>query len=107
MEDVNVDSVISLLPQTVTVQGPIRDFSPEKIREMQAFNKKSMEELIRKLEIYDKPLIFIQRITFQGTANILAETPGRRIPEYTHPRRAARVLRNLAWYRRYLDASRK
>jgi acyl-CoA synthetase (NDP forming) len=29
------------------------------------------------------------------------------IPVYSTPRRAARVLNHLAWYRRYLDAIRK
>ena len=105
MEDKNVDGVISLLPPMVTTHGGIGNFEPDRFREMQAESQKVLTGLSRQLRPYDKPLYMVGRFslqTHQGTEKSSFKVEDK-IPEYSHPRRAARVMRYLGWYRKYLD----
>jgi len=105
LEDKNVDGIISLLPPMVIPPGPMAEVNQEQIRAMQRENEKNQEILYRRLKQYDKPLVYIRRmvIHFTHEPNEPASSTKVTIPEYTHPRRAARVLRYLAGYRRYLE----
>ena len=102
LEDNNVDAVISLLPPMFLPPSMTGALNPEQIRAMQEANDKAQEKLYRQVKEYDKPLVYIRRIGMPGApeSNNLATI---KIPEYSHPRRAARVLRYLAEYRRYLE----
>ncbi len=105
MEDGNVDIVISLLPPMVTTHGGIGNFDPEKLREMHSDSQKILSDMNRQLRPYQKPLYMVTRFSLQrpqGPDSVPLMT-GDTIPEYSHPRRAARVLRFLAWYHQYLD----
>jgi acyl-CoA synthetase (NDP forming) len=106
LEDKNVDSVISLLPPMVFPPGPAVNFSQEQIRAIQKENDKNQSILYRQLQEYNKPLVYIRRmnIYFPPEPNNPNAPPKVTIPEYAHPRRAARVLRYLAGYRRYLES---
>lgn len=102
LEDKNVDAVISLLPPMFVPPSMTGDLKPEQIRAMQQEAEKSQTNLYRQLKEYDKPLVYIRRVAIAsapGTNNHIKTM----IPEYSHPRRAARVLRYLAQYRRYLE----
>jgi len=105
IEDKNVDGIISLLPPMVMPPGPMVNFSQEQIRAIQRENDKNQEILYEQLKKYDKPLVYIRRmnIYYAQEPNKPDALPKVTIPEYTHPRRAARVLRYLAGYRRYLE----
>lgn len=107
LEDKNVDGIISLLPPMVIPPGPMAEVNREQIRAMQKENEKNQEILYRQLKQYDKPLVYIRRmvIRFTHEPNEPASSTKVTIPEYTHPRRAARVLRYLAAYRRYLEGN--
>jgi len=105
LEDKNVDAVISLIPPMIMPPGPADELKPEQIRAMQQEINKRQAALYEKLKEHDKPLVYIRRISF----NVPRQTgeqdkPEVTIPEYTHPRRAARVLKYLAGYRRYLES---
>jgi hypothetical protein len=106
LEDKNVDGIISLLPPMIFLPGMPGEVKPEQIRAMQAENEKNQAKLYQQLKEYDKPLVYIRRmaIHFAHEPNEPATPPKVTIPEYTHPRRAARVLRYLAGYRRYLES---
>jgi len=106
LEDKNVDGIISLLPPMVFPPGPITNFNQEQIRAIQKENEKNQETLYRQLKQHDKPLVYIRRMVFHFAhePNEPAAPTKVTIPEYTHPRRAARVLRYLAGYRRYLES---
>jgi acetate---CoA ligase (ADP-forming) len=106
LEDKNVDSVISLLPPMVFPPGPAVDFSQEQIRAIQKENEKNQAVLYRQLQEHQKPLVYIRRmnIYFPPEPNNPDAPPKVTIPEYAHPRRAARVLRYLAGYRKYLES---
>jgi acetyltransferase len=105
LEDKNVDGIISLLPPMAIPPVPMANISPEQIRAMQRENEKNQEILSRQLKQYDKPLVYIRRMFFRPARESNEPTIPTKamIPEYTHPRRAARVLRYLAGYRRYLE----
>jgi acyl-CoA synthetase (NDP forming) len=106
LEDKNVDGIISLLPPMVFPPGLMPDVTPEQVRAIQKENDRRQAILYRKLQEHGKPLVYIQRLFARpapGPGEALT-LPEHTIPEYAHPRRAARVLRYLAWYRRYLDS---
>ena len=107
LEDKNVDGIISLLPPMVIPPGPREQFSREQIQAMQIANEKNQEKIYQQLKQYDKPLVYIQRMVIRDAyePNKPATPPKVTIPEYTHPRRAARVLRYLAGYQKYLGTS--
>lgn len=105
LEDKNVDGIISLLPPMVIPPGPMPEVSQEQIRAIQRQNEKNQEILYRQLKRHDKPLVYIRRIFIHSAPEPNEPaTPKVTIPEYAHPRRAARVLRYLAGYRRYLES---
>jgi acyl-CoA synthetase (NDP forming) len=106
LEDKNVDGIISLLPPMAIPPGRMGEVSQEQIRAMQKENDKNQEMLYRQIKQYDKPLVYIQRmfIPLRPEPNGPTAPPKVTIPEYTHPRRAARILRYLAGYRRYLES---
>jgi acyl-CoA synthetase (NDP forming) len=108
MADNNVDIVISLLPPMNIMSmtfGTIGNFSPEQMQAMRVEYSKNMDFLNQQVKRYNKPLVLIRRFMLQPPGGERATaTPEERIPQYTHPRRAARVLRHLVWYRRYLDS---
>ena len=55
----------------------------------------------RKVDETGKPLILLRFVFRVPEGN---KVPGFKIPEYTHPRRAAKVLSHLARYRKYLES---
>jgi acetyltransferase len=105
LEDKNVDGVISLLPPMSMPIGLMANIKPEQIQTMQRENEKNQAILYEKLKQYNKPLVYIRRMNIYYTREPnRPDTPKVKIPEYTHPRRAARVIRYLAEYRRYLES---
>jgi hypothetical protein len=87
------------------MHGPVSDFSPERVSALLTVAQNNLSELNRQVKKYGKPLLFIRRFMPPGAPvhSIITTPEGERIPEYTHPRRAARVMRSLSWYRRYLE----
>jgi acetate---CoA ligase (ADP-forming) len=105
LEDGNVDAIISLLPPMLMSPMMMAEASREQIRALQIENARNQEKLYAQLKEHDKPLVYIRRISFmppqdERDAPIMPKVT---IPEYNHPRRAARVLRYLAEYRKYLE----
>jgi acyl-CoA synthetase (NDP forming) len=105
LEDNNVDGIISLLPPTVMLPFLTANLNRSQILAMKAENDKNQEKLYRQLKKYDKPLVYIRRMNIYYVQELgkTGTLPKVIIPEYAHPRRAARVLRYLADYRRYLE----
>jgi acyl-CoA synthetase (NDP forming) len=106
LEDKNVDGVISLLPPMLMAPHMIREASREQISAMRRESERNQQILYQQLKQYGKPLVYIRRISlpFTPESNEPVAPPKTTIPEYAHPRRAARVLRYLAEYRRYLES---
>jgi acetyltransferase len=107
MEDKNVDSVISFLPPVFAPPGQNGNFGPDQFRMMHMENRKRLDSLGRQVKQYGKPLLVISRFMAQSV-NQNSGTPympGDRLPEYSSPHRAARVIRHLVKYRQYLEYS--
>jgi acetyltransferase len=103
LEDKNVDAIISLLPPMFLPPSMTGELKPEQIRAMQLEVEKSQAKLYQQLKQYDKPLVYIRRMSMPSPTGTNSPTK-LPIPEFSHPRRAARVLRYLAGYRRYLES---
>jgi acetate---CoA ligase (ADP-forming) len=105
LADNHIDAVISLLPPMMPPPGAGVSFSPDQIKAMQVENEKQLDILKQQVRQYNKPLYLIRRFLAQSASETSLTSPlnGERIPEYPHQRRAARVLRHLAWYREYLE----
>jgi acetyltransferase len=105
LEDKNVDGIISLLPPMAFPRGLMPNISREQIRALQKENARNQEILLQQLKQYGKPLVYIRRMVIHLAHELdePASPPKAMIPEYAHPRRAARVLCYLAGYRRYLE----
>jgi acyl-CoA synthetase (NDP forming) len=107
LEDKNVDGVISLLPPMLMAPHMITEANQEQISAMRRESEKTQQILYRQLKKYDKPLVYIKRMSlpFTPESNEPVASPKTTIPEYAHPLRAARVLRYLAEYRKYLESA--
>ena len=103
LEDKNVDAVISLLPPMLLPASMTGILQPEQLKAMREEVEKSQATLYEQLKEYDKPMVYIRRWNMPATPGMDTQ-PKTMIPEYGHPRRAARVLRYLAGYRRYLES---
>ncbi len=105
LADKNIDAVISMLPPMIPPPGAGISFSREQIKAMQIEQRKMLDRLAQQVKKYQKPLYLVRR--FLPMPGVEQEAPpplnSQRIPEYPHQRRAARVLRHLAWYREYLE----
>lgn len=109
MEDNHVDIVISLLPPAVPPPQFGGNFSPEQVRNLQAEYQKHLRLWGQLVKQYHKPLILVKRFFSPlASESTMSESESGEIiiPEYTHPRRAARMLFHLVGYRRYLDYKR-
>jgi len=98
LEDCNVDALFSLLPPMYGPR-PGMELKPEQLEAMKKQGEKDLAELQELIFLHQKPVSFITRISFMAEDKPLRKNI---IPEYPHPRRAARVLRHLAQYRRHL-----
>jgi len=101
LEDKNVDAIISLLPPMMLPPATVNAMKPEQLKAMLKEVESSQAKLYKQLKEYEKPLVYIRRWS-PPTAKGVDTTPKMMIPEYSHPRRAARVFRYLAAYRKYL-----
>jgi len=102
VEDPNVDSVVSLVTA--------RNYGGDQFREVQAKAEQALADLTRTARQMGKPFVVIRRMGPPPSMMNGGEPPPAnledRIPEYGHPRRAARVLGQLMRYRQYLERRR-
>ena len=105
MEDENVDAVISLLPPAPVIFAPGHKYTEEQLEEMTRIGQEKQRLLIQELKPYGKPMVYIRRMTLSPIQERISRLPAGsdRIPEFSHPQRAARVLKKLAWYQYYKE----
>jgi acetyltransferase len=104
LEDKNVDAIISLQPPMMLPPELTGNTKPEQVRAMRQEIERNQQNLYRQVKQFGKPLVYIRRITIRtGQSNGPAPKLKIMMPEYSHPRRAARVLSYLAEYRKYLE----
>ena len=104
IEDENVDAVLLLVPMVFNSER-LSVFQGLNSKEAAAFKEIQKENLIMIkgwTKKYGKPVFLVTSIRDEEASSFLIREG---IPAYHNPRRAARVLRHLTWYKRYLDSA--
>jgi acyl-CoA synthetase (NDP forming) len=106
MEDENIDAVLLQAPVAfgTNLLTRIFHFDTEEIEIFEEKQKRNLSLLRQRVAECGKPVFVVMPVNDLETNSYLLRE---RIPAYTSPRRAARVLHHLAWYKRYLDSNQK
>ena len=102
-EDSNVNAVLTLLPLVASFYGPPDSVGEKKLYKLHADNREKNEQLAKELKEYGKPLYMVTRFSFHQESLLPPSYSTDRIPEFAHHSRAARVLKQLVWYSKYLE----
>jgi acyl-CoA synthetase (NDP forming) len=106
MEDENVDAILLLIPMVFNSER-LSAFLGLKGKETNTFQEIQKENLImvrERAKECGKPLFVVPLLRDEEAFSFLSREG---IPAYHSPRRAARVLRHLAWYSHYLDSAKQ
>ncbi|MFC1906766.1 acetate--CoA ligase family protein [Chloroflexota bacterium] len=104
MEDENIDAVLLQAPVAIGAGflSSIFHFTDDEIKAFEDGQKRNLNMLRQKAAEYGKPVYIVAPVNDPETdAYLLRE----KIPVFTSPHRAARVLHHLTGYRGYLDAN--
>ena len=103
VEDEGVDSILSLvaLHRHQPLKPGVAQLSDKGNTEARAANLRALSEKAKNL---GKPVISVGALPPPLGEKSAADVPWEGFSIYPSPQRAARVLRQLRWYRRYLDA---
>jgi len=105
IEDKNVDAILLQAPVGFSTKRLADVFNQEETRAFREREKDNLDLLRQRVQEYAKPVLMVKpAVEFASDPEIAALLRREGIPVYPTPRRAARVLSHLAWYRRYLDA---
>ncbi len=106
MEDKNIDAILLQAPVALGTKRLSNMFSAEETRAFREVEERNLSMVRQRIKEYGKP-VFMVRPALEFATDPEASSAFRRegIPVYPNPRRAARVLHHLAWYRDYLDAA--
>jgi acyl-CoA synthetase (NDP forming) len=108
MEDKNVDAILLQAPVGFSTKRLSAAFAKEEIRVFREKEKSNLDLLRQRVREHGKPILMVRpAVEFASDPEMSSLFRREEIPVYSTPRRAARVLNHLAWYRRYLDAIRK
>lgn len=106
MEDENVDAVLLQAPVGANTNRLSTMFDSEKLRAFRQAEESSLSLLRQRVRQQEKPVFMVKpAVEFATDPDVASLFSREEIPVYPSPRRAARVLNHLAWYRRYLDNS--
>ena len=108
MEDRNIDAICLLAPIVMekTHLSNRMGFDHAQINAYREKEEKNLKLLREKIEKYGKPVILTWQMRGLGTDPELSSLFHRQgIPICLNLRRAVRVIRHLAWYRQYLEAT--
>jgi acyl-CoA synthetase (NDP forming) len=107
MEDKNIDAILLQAQLGLNTKRLSKMFSPAEIRAFREAEESNLSLLSQRVREYGKPVFLVKpAVEFAADPEIASFFRRQGIPVYPNPRRAARVVHHLAWYRRYLDAIR-
>jgi len=108
MEDRNIDAILLQAPVALDTKRLSSMFSAEETRAFREVEERNLSMVRQRVEKYGRP-VFMVRPALEFATDPEASSAFRRerIPVYPNPRRAARVLHHLTWYRDYLDATQR
>ena len=105
MEDKNIDAILLQAPIGANTDRLATMFDSEEIKAYRQAEEKSLDQLSLRVKRDEKPVFIVKpAVEFATDPEVTSLFSREGIPVYPSPRRAARVLSQLAWYRSYLDA---
>jgi len=106
MEDENIDAVLLQAPVGAATKRLSSMLSRREIRAFRKAEESNLSLLSQRVKEQGKPVFMVKpAVEFATDPEVVSLFRREGIPVYPSPRRAARVLNHLAWYRRYLDAA--
>jgi acetyl-CoA synthetase (ADP-forming) len=108
MEDKNVDAVLLQAPIGANADRLATMFDSGEIKAYRQAEENSLSLLKKRVQQQKKPVFMVKpAIEFATDPEVASLFSREGIPVYPSPRRAAKVLNHLAWYKHYLDNSQK
>ena len=114
MDDDNVDMVMmigglgtgGILSSMFKIPSRMKDMVDQFLETMEKDEENSLDNIKERVDRLQKPLVFceIMRREDAPEPKIFDALRKKGIPVYQSPRRAARALSHLVWYKEYLDA---
>jgi acyl-CoA synthetase (NDP forming) len=106
MEDENVDAVLLQAPVGANTNRLATMFDSGEIKAYRQAEESGLSLLKERVKQLEKPVFMVKpAVEFASDPEVASLFSREEIPVYPSPRRAARVLNHLAWYKRYLDNS--
>jgi acyl-CoA synthetase (NDP forming) len=108
MEDKNVDAILLQAPLGFSTERLSRTFTSEEIEALRQREKNNLKLLRQRVKESGKPVFVVKpSVEFVNDPEVSSLFSKEELPVYSAPRRAAKVLNHLVWYKRYLDALRE
>lgn len=108
MEDENVDAILLQAPVGFSTERLSSTFNSEEIKAFRQRERNNLDLLRQRVREQGKSVFMVKpAVEFASDPEVSALFRREELPVYSTPRRAARVLKHLVWYRRYLDATRE
>ena len=108
MEDKNIDAILLQAPVALGTKRLSSMFSAEELKAFRKVEERNLSMVRQRVEKYGRPVFMVKpALEFATDPEASSFFRRERIPVYPNPRRAARVLHHLTWYRDYLDATQR
>jgi acyl-CoA synthetase (NDP forming) len=105
MEDKDIDAVLLQAPIGANTDRLAAMFDSAEIKAYRRAEAESLDKLRLWVKRQEKPVFMVKpAVEFAADPEVASLFSREGIPVYPSPRRAARVLSHLAWYRDYLNA---
>jgi acetyltransferase len=103
IEDENIDTILFQVPVGLGIRRLSRTFPEQEVNTWQESEENNLSLLRQRVDEYGKPVLLVApSVEFAADPEAAAILHREGIPIYQNPRQAARVLKHLSWYRRYL-----
>jgi acetyl-CoA synthetase (ADP-forming) len=105
MDDKDIDAILLQAAIGANTDRLATMFTSEEIKAYRQAEEKSLDRLSQRVKRDEKPVFMVKpAVEFATDPEVASLFSREGIPVYPSPRRAARVLNQLAWYRSYLNA---
>ena len=106
MEDENIDAILLQAPVGLGIKRLSSMFNTGEIGAFREAEENNLSEVRQRVKRHGKPVFMVSpSVEFATDPQVSSFFRSKGIPIYPNPRRAARVLHHLVWYKRYLDVA--
>jgi acyl-CoA synthetase (NDP forming) len=105
MDDKDIDAILLQAPIGANTDRLTTMFDNEEIKAYRRAEEKALDQLSLRVKRDEKPVFMVKpAVEFATDPEVASLFSREGIPVYPSPRRAARVLSQLTWYRDYLNS---